>query len=442
MAISPFDSALMSGSYGDPEVQRLFSDSAQIRAMLMVEGALARVQGAHGLIPAEAAARISAAAQDVLIDPATLAAGAAASGTPVPALVEAFRAQLGEDAAPYVHWGTTSQDIADTGLVLRLRRVLDIFDARLADLATALAGQAARHRQAPMVAVTRGQPATLTTLGARIAGWGMPLLRHIDRIEELRPRLLQVSLGGASGTLAALGRYGPGIADVLAEDLGLQAASLPWHTARDGMAEVAGLMALITGTLGKMGGDMLLAMRDPASGFYAGDGGGSSTMPHKRNPVVAEHLVHLAQMNASLISGVHQAMQHRDERDGAAWATETALLPQMIAQAALACLRAHDLVTSLRYEPGEITSDLIFAEACSFALARHQPRPVAQARIAEAVTVAVTEGKCLRAVLEAAPDLQGMDWSECFDPARQLGAAPLFADRFVAAVQSRFQDPT
>src|SRR6056297_1096596 len=206
MPATPFDSALQGRLFGDPELGALLSDSAALRAMLLVEGALAEAQAERGVIPAEAAARIAMAAREAAPDPAALAPAVARDGVPVPALVAAFRAEIGDpQVAQYVHWGATSQDIVDTALALRLRRMLEILEVRLAAAVAALAALAEAHAARPMAARTWGQPATPTSLGAVAAAWGAPLLRHHARLAALRPGLLAVSLSGAAGTLAAMG---------------------------------------------------------------------------------------------------------------------------------------------------------------------------------------------------------------------------------------------
>ena len=212
MPATPLDSAIYRDLLGDGEIAGLFTDNAELRAMLLVEGALAEAQAAQGLIPAESAEVIARAAREVQLDPAALAAATGRNAVPVPALVAAFRDALAApEHAQYIHWGATSQDIMDTGLALRLRRVLEILEGRRAATLAALAGLAERHAELPMAARTYGQAATPTSFGAVVAGWGRPLIALRERGDALRPRLLQVSLGGAAGTLAAMGPEGPAV---------------------------------------------------------------------------------------------------------------------------------------------------------------------------------------------------------------------------------------
>ncbi|MEO0362172.1 MAG: lyase family protein [Pseudomonadota bacterium] len=430
MAVTPFDSPLWRGLYGDAEVGALFSDAAEIRAVLLFEGALARVQARHGLIPETAAAAIDRAAAEVVLDPAALSAGVAAAGVAVPALVEAFRAAMGApEHAAWVHHGATSQDAADTGLVLRLRRAVDVIDGRLEAVAAALAEKAGAEAETIMAARTRGRIATPTTFGARIAVWRAPLLRCRERLAEARPRVLRVSLAGASGTLAAMGPNGPAVAADLAAELGLAHDAVPWHAARDGIAELGAILAMATGALGKMGRDLIEMGAGPAAEAAAGAPGGSSTMPHKANPVGAEALVALARANAGLVGRLFEAQIAAAERDGAAWALEWLTLPQIVVGAAAALREALTLAETLEAAPEAMAAALAatggaaLAEAAVFALAAHMPRPEAQALVKAAAAAAASGGPDLRARLEAAT-VASVDWDAVFDPARQLGAAP------------------
>jgi 3-carboxy-cis,cis-muconate cycloisomerase len=438
VAVSPFDSGLWAGFWGDPEIVPLFGDAAEIRAMLAVEGALSRVQGRLGIIPAASAAAIAEAAASVGIEPGELSDGVASAGGPVPALVAAFRRRLPGEHAAWVHWGATTQDIVDSGLVLRLAEVLAVLDRRLARLVEVLGDQAVRHRESVIAARTRGQIAQPTTLGAKIAVWTMPLLRHRARLEELRPRVLRVSLAGAAGTNAALGGRGREVMTGLAAELGLEVAEVPWHAARDGVAELGGWLALVTGSLGKVGQDLLQLGASEVGEVTAGAGGSSSTMPNKANPVAADALVTLARLNAQALGGLHHAMVTTQERDGAAWALEWFTLPQMCAATGAATRHALALAEGLaaRAERIAVTfaedRGMMMAEAAVFALAETMPRPEAQKLLYEAVAAVRDGGGTLaEALAERAP---GRDWARLLDPARQTGDAAALVDRLQEAI--------
>ncbi len=429
MAVTPFDSAIWRDLFGDSELAQLFTDSAEVRAMVLVEGALARVQGRLGLIPAASAAFIDRASMEVMIDPAALTKGTAAAGVPVPALVDAFRAAVeAPEHAAHIHFGATTQDVMDTGLVLRLRRALDIIDARLAALIAVLGDKAAAEAETVMAARTRSQIATPTTLGAKIAVWRAPLVRCQDRLAALRPRLLRVSLAGASGTLSAMGPKGPEVAAALAAELRLGHDIVPWHSARDNIAELGGAFVLITGALGKMGVDLIGLMQSEVREVTAGTGGHSSTMPHKANPVGAEALIALARANAGIVGRLYEAQLHAQEREGAAWALEWLTVPQIVVATGAALRHAQGLADTLTARPDAMaatiatTGGLMLAEAATFALAAHLPRPEAQALVKAACKTALADGRHLRDVLAGMTDAP-VDWATVFDPANNLGTA-------------------
>jgi 3-carboxy-cis,cis-muconate cycloisomerase len=439
MAASPLDSDVFRGLFSDPEIARHFDDAAEVQAMLRVEGALARVQGRLGVIPGAEAERISSAASRAEIDPRSLAAGTEAAGVPVGALVRRLGEVVGERAAAFVHFGATSQDVVDTGLVLRLRPVVERLDSGLAELVGRLAALADGHRATVMAARTRGQQAVPTTFGLKAAGWLAPLARHRRRLAELSPRLLVLQFGGAAGTLAALGSRGIAVMEALADELGLAAPAAPWHSQRDSLAEFAGWLSLVTGALGKMGQDaMLLAQTEVAEIGVAG--GGSSTMPQKANPIAAEVLVAAARMNAGLLASVHQALVHDHERGGAGWQLEWLALPQMACLAGGALRHARGLADGLDVRADrmrlnvEASNGAILAEAAAFALAAHVPRREAEALVAAACREAAETGTHLMDVLNARTRAP-IDWRPLKDPSAYLGAADALIDRALAAAR-------
>ncbi|MDP7548156.1 MAG: 3-carboxy-cis,cis-muconate cycloisomerase [Alphaproteobacteria bacterium] len=314
----------------DPESEASISDAALAAAMLEVEAALARVQAGLDIIPPQAGARIAEVAAGLAVDLPALAQGTIRDGVPVIALLAQLRAAVGSEYGGYVHWGATSQDIVDTAMVLMLRRVTALFSARLDALIRIWAALAGRHRTTVMAARTRSQQAVPTTFGLKVAGWMAPLLRHRLRLQALPSASFALQFGGAGGTLAALGGQGPALVRELAGELDLAAPPMPWHNQRDGILEFANWLALLSGSLGKAGGDVLLLAQSEVGEVQIAGAGGSSAMPQKANPVLAEALVALARHNAALIGGLHQAAPHLAERDGAAWTLEWLTLPQML----------------------------------------------------------------------------------------------------------------
>ncbi len=438
MPASPLDSALYRGLFHDTELAALFTDTAEVRSMMLVEAALAKAQAEAGLIPDTAAQAIHRAAREVQIDPAALSAETGRNAVPVPALVTAFRTEMNApDHAQYLHWGATSQDIMDSALVLRLARVVAILQARLTALAKTLGTLADAHAELPMAARSWGQAATPTSFGAVVTGWGAPLLRHLDRLEALRPRLLCVSLSGAAGTLSVMGDQGPLVRAALAGGLKLGDSGGSWHSTRDGIAEFSGWLALVAGSLGKMGEDLTLLTQSGIAEVTLEGGGGSSTMPQKSNPVLPALLAALARQAQALDGAIQGATLHRQQRDGAAWMVEWLNLPQIVLVAGRALAAATELAAALRPEAEVMRRGiddgpgLIYAEALSFALARQMPRPEAQQQVKALCAEARDSGRPLS-------ELAADRWPEAlpdgiFTPEAQLGQAPAEARAFARA---------
>ena len=440
MTVSPFDSAIYRELLQDGEVAELFNDAAEIRAMIRVEAALARVQGELGLIPGVSAREIHRAISEAQIDPASLAAATRRDGVPVPELVAALRAAMGSNEhAQYLHWGATSQYIMDTGLILRLQGICDLLEQRLKILLQALADKADVHAELPMAARTRAQIATPTCFGAVIAAWGSPLLNHLEVLAQLKPRLLRVSLAGASGNSTALGGKASAVRTALAAELELGESTLCWHSDRSTLVEFASLLTRINGSLAKMAEDVILATQPEVAELRLKQGGGSSTMPQKNNPVVAETLVSLFRLSAAMDGLMTQAMLHRQQRDGAAWALEWQALPQICMASAKALSLALDLARELQPNADAMEAHLssgnglVYAEAISFKLAETMPRPEAQDQVKRLCAQALEQG-CLLSQL-VAQNYPDTDWSVIATPAAQLGDAPQQAHAFVTRVR-------
>ena len=438
MTASPFDSHMLNRLFPTGETGRLFSDTAELRAMLIVEGALAGVQGAAGIIPETSAAFIRRAALEVQIDPAGLAEETGRNGVCVPALVAAFRkAMEAPEHAQYLHWGATSQDIIDTALTLRLRQVLSHYEQRLRDLLRGLAGLAEAHADTPMAARTYGQAAVPGSFGGQVAQWGAPLLALLEEMQGLRDRVLWVSLSGAAGTGSALGPDPAGLRAALAEALQLRDPGRSWHTDRTPVLALSQWAARLLTALAKIGGDLLLATQSGLSEVRLGGSGASSTMPQKQNPVGPSALVALHVQGNACAAALGQAGAHRQARDGAAWFAEWLLLPQLCLASAAALNIAAPLVADLAPDARAMRAGvtggqgLLFAEALSFALAARMPRPEAQAEV-KALCAGLQPGQSLpEAALARWPDLP----PGLFDPAASLGAAPREARGFADAAR-------
>lgn len=437
MPASAFDSAIYRDLLVHKDLAELFTDSAEIRAMLITFGALARAQAKHGLIPEISAQAIHRASLDAMIDPGALAQETGQSAVVVPALVKAFRAEIpGPDHAQYVHWGATSQDIMDTGLILRLRKALGVFETDLDRLIKALGTLAASHADLPIAARTYGQTATVTSFGAVVASWGAPVLRHRDRLDAMKTDLLCVSLSGAAGTLSAMGAGGPAIRAEMATLLGLRDPKASWHSQRDRITALSGWATALAQSLGKIGEDLTLLTQTERGEIRLPQAGGSSTMPQKNNPVAPSLLVALARHIAGLNTTLQTAAIHREQRDGAAWITEWLTLPQLCLGAGQMIDIAADLAAGLTPIPTAMMRNiddglgLIYAEALSFAMAAHIPRPEAQAEVKTLCQTARDTGTPLSEL--AAKHWPDHDFATLFTPSAGLGTAPAEARDFAA----------
>ena len=440
MAALSFDSALYGGLLSDIETAHLLSDAAEISAMIRAEKALAVVQARLGIIPEAESAVLVAALDQTFIDPGTLGEGMRRDGVAAPALVAELKRQMPPEAAQWLHWGATSQDIAELSLILRLQSVLDLFSGRLDALIRTLAALAKMHRETICLARTRSQQAAPTLFGLKAANWLQPLLRHRQRIDEIRPRLLAVQFGGATGTLSALGTEGIAVMDALADELGLARAE-PWHASRDRIEEFGSLLAMIAASLGRIGADFtVLAQSEIGEIGFAG-AGGSSTLPQKQNPVIAEVLVSLGRFAAAQAGALHQAAIHVNERDGAAWTLEWLALPPLIGATGAALARATEALDSLRPDARRMqdnlaaTRGLVLSEAASFALSAHLPRGDA-VRIVKQAVAATLAGN--RHLFEEIADLTEapVDWAALREPLPYLTSAQTLVDRLVAAAEA------
>jgi len=341
MTVSPFDHPLLSALVGDEETAQAFSVEAEITAVVAFERALADAEAAEGVIELAAARAILAALDSFTPDMVKLKGAVARDGVMVPELVRQIRPGVAEPFREEVHFGATSQDAVDAALVLRLKPVIERFGRSLAGLIGRLTALDARFGERTLTGVTRMQPAIPILVADRIATWRQPLERHRELLKERSARLLAVQFGGAAGTLDKLGDKAAAVRKGLAERLGLADAP-QWHSQRDALADFAGWLSLVTGTLGKFGQDIALMALSGGEIVLSG-GGGSSAMAHKRNPVKAEALVALARFNAVQLAGMHQALVHEFERSGNAWMLEWLLLPQMVTATAAALRLAMEL---------------------------------------------------------------------------------------------------
>jgi 3-carboxy-cis,cis-muconate cycloisomerase len=433
-------------------VEDIFSDRARIQSMLEFEAALAHAEARVGVIPASAAAPIAAKCRTNLFDFSALAQTAAQAGNLAIPLVKQLTALVAAEdkkSARFVHWGATSQDTIDTGFVLQARRALELTTAELGRFSEILAQLAQQQRDTILPARTWMQQALPTTLGLRVAGWLDAVDRHRTRLGEAQGRALVLQFGGAVGTLAALGDKGMAVAKALGKELKLVVPPLPWHSHRDRMAEIATTLGLCAGTLGKIARDLSLEAQTEVGEVFepgAPGRGGSSTMPHKRNPVTAAVVLAATTQVPGLVSTMLSAMVQEQERGLGGWHAEWETLPEIITLIAgalhhlAATVERLDVDTERMCANLEVTRGLIFAEAVQMVLGEQMGRLEAHQLVEAACKRAQEQKRHLREVLAEEPKVkQHLDKRELerlFDPAGYLGVAGELIDRVLQAHSS------
>ncbi len=444
MASTVIDSALFRDAFGTPAMRAIFDDAAVVGRYVEVEIGLARAEARCGLIPARAADVIAREATVERIDFERLRTETDVVGYPILPLVHQLAALCG-DAGRYVHWGATTQDIMDTANVLQVRDALDLVDADLAEFRRILAALALKHRDTPMAGRTHLQQALPVTFGYKAAIWLAMFDRHQQRLAELRKRVLLVEFAGAAGTLASLGASGFEVQAALAAELKLGVPATTWHVARDGFAETVNLLALVTGSLGKIALDLMIMastefgeIREP---FVKGRGA-SSTMPQKRNPISSELMLAAAKAVRQHAGLMVDAMVQDFERATGPWHAEWLALPQSFILSAGALHQAKFALGGLVVDAArmrrnlDIGNGLIVAEAVMMGLAPTMGRQEAHDLVYDACRSVDDHGGTLADALTAVPAV-----ARCFDAAaierltdaaNYLGLAPQMVDRALA----------
>src|SRR5882724_8404149 len=448
-SISPLLAPMLSSA----AVRAVCDDVACLQNMLDFEAALARAEAATGVIPRSATGPIAKACKASSFDLVDLAEAATRSGNLAIPLVKALTAEVAKaeaDAARYVHWGATSQDVIDTATMLTLRAAIE---ALLPDIDRAIAGfakPARQHRDTGVVARTWLQHALPMPFGLKLAEYAAALHRSRVRLLRLRRETLALQFGGAAGTLAALGDKGLVVAEQLARELELPLPDAPWHSHRDRLAEAAWVLAIIAGTCGKIARDVQLMMQtDVAEALEpSGEGrGGSSTMPHKRNPVAAATAIAAATMAPNLAATMFAAQVGDHERSAGPWHAEWPTLPGLLLVTSGALAAIVDIAEGLEVNVArmrvnlEATGGLIMAEAVAFALAEKIGRSEAHRLVEAASKKAVAEKKGLRDVLSGDANvtahLSADRLAKLFEPMDYQGVSQALIDRLLASLDEK-----
>ncbi|WP_334393208.1 3-carboxy-cis,cis-muconate cycloisomerase [Bradyrhizobium sp. AZCC 2262] len=445
--------SLLAPMFSSAAVRGALEDAPYIQYMLDFENALARAEAVIGVIPESAAGPIAKACKAERFDLGALAGAASQSGNVAIPLVKALTvsvARTDPDAARFVHWGATSQDVIDTATMRAIRTAIDALLPLLDRSVAAFARLARRHRETPMVARTWLQHALPMPFGLKLAEYAAALHRSRRRLKRVRAEELALQFGGAAGTLAALGDKGLLVAEKLALALGLPLPEAPWNTHRDRIAEIASVLAILTGTCGKIARDVSLMMQtDVAEAFEpSGQGrGGSSTMPHKRNPVAAASALAAATMAPNLAATIFAAQVQEHERSAGAWHAEWSTLPTLLAITSGAIAAVVDIAEGLEVDVDRMRVNLdathgqIMAEAVTFALAEKLGKSSAHHLVEAASKKAVAAKLHLRCVLASDPKVTAQldpdRLAELFEPSSYQGVSQALIDRLLGSLEGR-----
>jgi 3-carboxy-cis,cis-muconate cycloisomerase len=444
---------LFSGLYARGCMQEQLSDRAFVQAMLDVELALVRALVHRGLAPAEAAEELAPACDASSFDLEALGQGTGEQGTPVPGLLSSVRGRVGERAAAHLHRGATSQDIVDTALMLVARRALGPLLGELGRAADSCAALAERHRDSLIVGRTLLQQALPLTFGLKASAWLSGLDAALGELAQVREDVLAVQLGGAVGTLSALGSAGLEVVSDVAAQLELNDPGVPWHTIRIRPARLSCALGSALGVMAKVAQDVVLLAQTEVGEASEGGGsgrGGSSTMPHKRNPVGAVTVLACAQRGPGLVATILSAMAQEHERAAGAWQAEWGTLTELMSLTGSAADALSELLAGLELDVSRMREnldtigELVMTESVVTALGERLGRTAAQQLVQDASRRSLSEHRPLREVLleqsAVADKLGASALDHALDPSQYLGVTGELIDRALAA-HGRPRDP-
>jgi 3-carboxy-cis,cis-muconate cycloisomerase len=420
----------------------LFSDESVLQALLDFEAALARTEAANGVIPQKAAQSIAVSAKASAFDIPALVQDTYRAGTPAIPFTKALRALVERTdpaAASFVHWGATSQDVVDTALVLLLKRAEPLVLKDLDRIEQALCALSDQHKHTVMLGRTLLQPAPPVTFGLKTAGWFGAVRRSREALEAAFAQALLLQFGGASGTLASLGSKGPAVALALANQLGLKCPPAPWHAHRDRLAHLMCSCGVLVGSLAKIARDISLLMQDEVAEAHepGGDGrGGSSTMPHKRNPIACTLTLAAANRVPSLVSAFLSAMVQEHERAVGGWQSEWPTVAEIVQSTGVAAESTAEVLGGLAVDPQRMLSNIdrtngvIFAERAGMLLTETLGRDASHTLLQQATRKSASGGKHLADVLRENPEvtknIPAATMAELETPEQYLGSAEHF----------------
>jgi 3-carboxy-cis,cis-muconate cycloisomerase len=445
MPASALDSAIFRDIFSTEAMRRVFSDENRVQKYLDIEAALAKVQARLSIIPREAAEEIVKHCQAAEYDFALLKKQTERIGYPVLPVVQQLVKKCANGVGEWCHWGATTQDITDTATVLQIREALDLVESEIKAISKALAGLAKKYRDTPMAGRSNLQQAVPITFGFKAATLLSGFDRHLQRLKELRPRVLVGEFGGAAGTLASLGKDGLKVQEGLMKELSLGQPAIAWHTMRDAIAETGCFLGLVTGTLGKIATDVKLMMQTEVEEVYepfAEGRGSSSTMPQKRNPISCNYIVACTSMVRQNVAALLDAMVEDHERSTGPWEIEWISVPEIFCLAAGALNQARFLMEGLEVDPArmrenlDLTRGLIVSEAVMMGLGPSLGRQRAHDLVYDICRKTITAKESFLDLLAADPDIakhmKRDELAKLVDPSNYLGVAGEMIDRVLA----------
>ncbi len=447
MAATLIDSAIFQGIFSSDAMRQVWSDENRTQKYLDIEAALAKVQGRLGLIPQEAADEIVSHCKLAQIDMAKLRQQTERIGYPILGVVSQLNALCRDKLGEYCHWGATTQDITDTATALQIREGLALVEADLDAIIAALAKLAKEHRDTPVIGRSNLQQAIPVTFGYKMAGLLSAMLRHRERLAQLKPRALVGEFAGAAGTLASLETGAMETQAALMQELGLGEPLIAWHTIRDSIAEIGAFLGLLGGTLGKLSMDVKLMMQTEVGEVYepfAHGRGSSSTMPQKRNPISSCYIHAAISVVRQHAAALMDAMVADHERSTGPWEIEWIVLPEAFCLMAGALKQSRFVLEGLEVDAGamrrniDLTHGLVMSEAVMMGLGPYIGREYAHDVVYDICREAVQQQRPLLDLLAEHPEiskhLDRAALAKLCDPANYLGQSGVMVDRVLAAV--------
>lgn len=443
MASHLIDFLLIGNNFGTPEMRAVWSEHNRLTKQVDVEVALALAEGELGVIPADAAQAIAAHADAGTLNVEEIAQDAARMKHSLMPTIAAIQKQCGA-AGEYIHYGVTTQDIVDTATVLQLQQAFDIVERDTRLLAVELKRLAKKYQHTPMTGRTHGMQALPTTFGFKLAVWLDEFVRHLQRLQEIKARVLVGNINGAIGTYASFGVSGPEIERLTLDKLGLGTPNIGWQSARDRFSEYASIVVLISGTLGKIGNELYNLMRTEINEIeepFSQGKIGSTTMPHKRNPAALEGLASLTAPVFKSASLIHESMKVEHERDAMSWRAEWIALPEINIylsaqlQNALGILRGMSVNEKQMLANLDLQNGLLLSEKVMFEVGQRLGKQTAHHLVYECSMQAFEQNRSFKSVLLAHPVLSAQltereldDW---LNPSNYLGSAPQKVDEVI-----------